>query len=243
MADGDQKDEKTNEISVLGLLVARKTDILALTAFLIALFGTSFQLYNFARGARIELFHPNTVVIFSDPYPDATFVRVSGPMSYVNSGDGAYAGIVGTEFVVLQVGERQIQLEWQSFGRVERNGDSLRRIIESDARPTVIGGNSSTSHSTAFAPQPVRCGPADRSCQPLRNYMTDAQFLGQLVSSEVLNLTFGATIVGEQTVLRSRCTIEISPSFRASFARDGWFAARCWDTPPSSRGRLTTNRG
>lgn len=59
-------------LRALRVEVERKTDIIALTAFLLALAGILFQAYHFIRGAQVILFPPEEVLVVCYSYENNT---------------------------------------------------------------------------------------------------------------------------------------------------------------------------
>src|SRR4051794_40492617 len=83
--EGDKPPEKW--FSLFGLVVVRKTDLLAATAFALSASAILFQLWEFMRGASPSIYYPDTVYVYFDRYANGiTATRFAGQISFTNSG-------------------------------------------------------------------------------------------------------------------------------------------------------------
>ena len=97
-------------------MIERKTDVLAATAFLLALIGAAFQAAAFLRGAEVSLYPPEDVVCLFDTYPTGESVfRIAASMSYTNSGAAGHDAVVQRETVSFMLGDEPREQAWQSF--------------------------------------------------------------------------------------------------------------------------------
>ena len=224
-----QREERSGAINLFGLIIEKRTDILAATAFLLALFGAISQVVAFLRGADVSIYPSDVVVLYFDRYPNnETFVRVAAQVSYVNTGRPGYDAIVRRETVTLHLGDEAYLQEWQSFQRLDRKGTVLEFVREGDVFPVPVTGGSSASHSTVFAPEPVRCSAKDEECDPVIHFLTDEKFLNRAGAQEELVLEFAAEVLGGDPVIRSSCTIDIDKSLLTLIMMNRWYAATCW---------------
>jgi hypothetical protein len=216
-------------ISFLGLRIERKTDILAGTAFILAIISASFQTLSFFRGADVSLYSPDQIVIYFDTYPNGDVVtRIAASMNYVNRGEPGYSGTIRRERVAFELKGAKYEQSWQAFERLDRKGTTLEFYRESDARPTPVPGSSAVSHSTVFAPQPVRCSNADRGCDPFRNFLTKPKFLSSLDNIQILTFNFSADIVGRSQPVTASCSVDINDGMVALIMMNQWYTASCW---------------
>jgi len=100
-------------ISIFGLRIERKTDILAFAAFLIAITGTANQIFHEARGPNIKLFQPNGIIFhFFDYGNEKKFLRLGLRSSYINSARRDYTGVVLNEYIVFEINDKKYKQVW-----------------------------------------------------------------------------------------------------------------------------------
>lgn len=229
MSDKDAQDkDEPKPISFLGLSIHRKTDILAATAFFLAVAGTLFQVFNYFRGPRPSMFPPEFVTVFFDTYPNGdTIVRFAAAISYANSGDATYGAVLKREWIDYSLHSIKYEQVWQSFQAIERNGTSIVFRSESNAKPTPIPGASAISHTTVFAPRPVVCRSSEANCQPYRNYVTRSEFLGSLSGTESVSITFHAQLVGSSAEFMATCSVGLDAGVIALLVMNNWYYAQC----------------
>jgi hypothetical protein len=221
-------------ISVLGLRIERKTDLLAAAAFILAAAGAIFQSVSFIRGAEIKVFPPQTVTLFLDPYPNGdTFIRIAANMSYVNQGEAAYGATIERESVAFTLAKQTYVQTWHSFQRLGRKGLLLDFNLIGAAQPVPVPGATSISNATVFAPYMVRCKGTSSPCNPNENFLSLATFLKASDGTESLDLEFRANIVGRKSPLVTRCTVDLDNSLVAILLLNRWYTASCWPTSDS----------
>jgi hypothetical protein len=227
-SDSPQPDAGLRPISFLGLSIQRKTDVLAATAFVLALAGTLFQAFNYARGARVTLYPPEFVTLFFDRYPDGDSVmRIAVNMNYVNSGEASYGAVIRRERLEYSLGEEQYELNWQSFQDFARADTSINFKLLGAAIPTPIPGASAISHSTVFAPRSA-CPATSITCDEVRNYLSKSKFTNALGAIQEIKFTFYSQLVGDSSELKSKCTIKIDPGLIALLIMNNWYLALCY---------------
>src|SRR5690349_7220304 len=103
MCEGQKGDTKATELksqvepelawNFLGLRVARKTEIIALVAFVLSVSGVLWQVFNYTLGAVVRLFPSDQIVVAAvnkigrNYSGQDNLLALIATMSYVNEGD------------------------------------------------------------------------------------------------------------------------------------------------------------
>jgi hypothetical protein len=228
VSKSEDDDAGGKPLSFLGLKVQRKTDVLAATAFVLALTGTLFQFYGFVRGARVSLYAPEFVTIFFDTYPNGdTVTRIAALMSYVNSGEATYGAIIRREKVEFAIGSSKYEQLWQSFQDIDREGASIVFKNGASAKPVPIPGASAISHSTVFAPRPVTCSTGEGQCSMFLNYIGKSDFIRSFGSHAEIVFDFSAQVLGSRSELRESCIVSLDSGLLALLMMNNWYYAIC----------------
>jgi hypothetical protein len=228
-SESPQPDVGSAPISFLGLSIQRKTDVLAATAFVLALAGTLFQAFNYVRGARVSLYAPEFVTLFFDTYPNGdSVVRFATTMNYVNSGEASYGAVIRRERLEYLLGSEKYEQNWQSFQEIDRADTSIVFKNQGIAKPTPIPGASAISHSTVFAPRPLSCAETSAACNQFRNYLSKSEFTKALGTTDKIKLIFYSQLVGDSSELKTECVLKIDPGLIALLVMNNWYFALCY---------------
>jgi len=214
------------QVNVLGLRVQRKTDVLALTAFIISLLTGLMQVVEWYRGPKIALYTPERVVIYSYPQADGgAVVRVAAQMSYTNSSSAQYSGSVKSEQVTLKIGAVSATERSVTFAQLRREGSHFSPAVISDAAPFPVSGGGSVSHSTLFSAFPRICAPVESKCDRYADFVNDDD-LTKALNAERIELEFVADIY-DGKLLSVKCYLPIDKFVRAQWLSNGSFTERC----------------
>lgn len=217
-------------IPLFGLEIEKRTDILALAAFTLAILGILFQVYAFLRGFDVRLFHPEQVVIVFDTSTDGRkYMRVNARMSYVNLGQPGYNATIRRERVEFALDGRTYVQNWQAFQSFDLEQGKLVPHYESEARPFPVPAGNAISHETFFAPHPVQCRSGDAGCKPARNYLVANDFVRSLNGVEQLKFKFVAEVFGgdAESVI---CIVDVDENLILHLATNDWAAPPCWQS-------------
>ena len=217
---------------LLGLTIVRKTDLLAATAFLLALGTTLYQLWGFARGADVTLYPPDRVVLFFDELADGrTIIRLAGDMTLINSGQPGRDAVLRDIDATLAIDGKPVSRQrWVSFARLERDGTALTVAAVTSAHPLAVAGGSTVSQTVSFSPLPEGCG-GTLPCAA--NFVDWRDFTGRLLRGQVLRIGFEARVFGGRRPLTARCDVAISEALTFNLTANGWHSAAC--TEPAAR--------
>jgi hypothetical protein len=213
----------------LGLIIVRKADILAATAFILAAASAAYQAEGYIAGAHLSIFAPANVLIFFDQYSDGEIVtRVAGQLTFTNSGQQGRDGTVREVWVDLTGLDFKMRQYWSSFPKAKRDGELLKIDQVDDAFPLQVPGGGTLSKLTGFAPRVQPCIVAD-NCERAKQYVSDTTFL-ELLSAHIdgfLTLTFQAKTYQSGSVTPSTCKIEITKELMTYLAANDWYMVRC----------------
>ena len=119
----EQKNQAEPELiwSFLGLRVDRKTEIIALVAFVLSVSGVLWQVFNYTRGAVVRLFPTDQIVMTAANKIGRNYsgqdnlVALIANMTYVNDGDVGHNAIIRREYIALSFGGRDVEHRWYEF--------------------------------------------------------------------------------------------------------------------------------
>ena len=226
----DENDEAGSfRIPLIGLLVERKTNLLAAAAFVMALIAAVSQFYYFWVGARVSFFPPEQVVLVMHELPDGRKIfRIGARMAYVNTGRPGYNATLRRESVSFSLGGKTYDYGWQSERRFSENDGKLNMHYVAEARPIPIGAGSSVSREIFFAPWPERCRPGQATCNRDGQFIFDTDAILHLGTINTLRLTFSGMLYGETDPMSASCTVDITAAVLTGLTREGWAAPPCW---------------
>jgi hypothetical protein len=225
--------------SIFGLVILAKTDFLAGAAFvisvitaLISITAAGYQFYGFVRGARLELYPPDTGYIFFEMYANGIVAtRVAGQITVTNSGDTGQNGVLGDVSVEIQVGSKKFNEHWFSFASISRKDTKLVIEPKESAHSVVVNGGSAVSQVVTFSSIARDCNPegkGEAKCDGGADFVSDTDFLKALSPGQSLGLTFSASVPGKTHPLQARCAILITQDLITILAANDWYAARCY---------------
>lgn len=217
--------------------IDRKTNILALTSFLLSLLAIGHQIFDYFAGAKVELFPPSVVTLTKHDYHpngknDSYFI-IEAPMTYANRGQVGYNDVVKRETVSFTgPSGKEVVLEGlYYFNSIEKEGnpDQLVYTEQRGASPVLIPARSGLSHETRFVPFNVDCGGVPE-CER-QNYIRIDDILSFLDKREKLELQFAAELISGSEPRVARCTLtQLGVS---ELRRRGWVALNCYPSKPN----------
>jgi hypothetical protein len=227
---------------ILGLHVARKTEVLALAAFVISISGLSWQVFNYTRGAVVRLFPSDQIVLTST---DALGHRYAGQvnlldliatMSYVNDGDTGHNAIVRRELIRFTLAGRRVEHRWYDFVSSDVvNGKMVPNRL-SEARPFAVNAGSAASHETLFTAWEIDCPADDKACDAGVNFVPWDDFLKAIKTSKTIEITTQAEVYSGGT-LSASCVIRLRDWEVAFLEKEQWIAVTCSQASAQSQRR------
>src|SRR4029078_4115529 len=99
-----------NWFTFLGLVIVRRTDLLAGAAFVLSLSTVVYQAWQFVRGANPQMYHPDTVFVYFDQYANGvTGTRFAGQLSFTNDGEVGQNAIIRDVSLSARIGAKKIE--------------------------------------------------------------------------------------------------------------------------------------
>jgi hypothetical protein len=218
--------------SVLGLKVARKTEIIALAAFMISVSGILWQLLNYARGPVISLFPSDQVTITAvnklgrNYTGQDNLLALIATMAYANEGDTGKNGVIRREFIAFDLGNRHIEHRWYEFGTSDVQDGIISFKRTSEASPLPVTAGSAISHETLFAAWENDCENAPVGCDPGANFVKWDDFLAAIKANNQLTITMSAEIYPSKRLTAS-CVVRLRPWEIAILEKEQWLTATC----------------
>ena len=225
-------DRRAGVLNVLGIQIERKTDILALSAFLLSAGGIATQaglfLYVFWRGPVVEMFPPERILIRAHDLNrlEDTWVRIGSRMAYTNSGSVGYNTVLRKEIIKLEIDGKIYRQSWQSFETFDYVDDTLVSVKSEPANPIPVVAGSALAHDTYFFPFREFCRQNDQSCDEWRNYLKFFDFIEEARKIDKIRFTLTAKMYGENDETTS-CTILIDENVISQLEKRGWHAPSC----------------
>ncbi len=217
----------------VGLEIERRTDFLAMAAFILALMGTLYQVFGYFKGSEVKLFPPPQVLMISAANSAGDqIIRMHARMAFVNSGEPGYHASISLMNVNFQFSGTRYEQFWQLFQSYDNDKDTLVPHYVSDARPFPVNAGSAVSHEILFAPHPIRCRNQSKDCDKWKNVIYSSKFFQGLEQIDTLTFTFTAEVFGE-TQVSTTCIVDIDNDVRDNLVLNGWAAPRCWPTVSS----------
>ncbi|MET4364280.1 hypothetical protein ABIB06_004879 [Bradyrhizobium sp. LB8.2] len=221
--------------SVLGLVIVRRTDLLAATAFVLSLSTLSYQLWQFAKGSNPIIYPPDTLYLFFDRFPNGvTATRIAGQLSFTNNAEPGRNAILRDVTATIKLGDRKIEEYWLSFATITRRDTELSLDIKETAHPFVVDGGGAVSHMVTFSPRVKDCIPkvsTQISCQQGADFVSDIDFLKLVVEQKIFSVTFSGAVLGSSRLLDAICSVSITDDMLRTLAENNWYAARCIAAP------------
>lgn len=222
----------------LGLRIARKTEIIALVAFILSASGVIWQIYIYTRGAVVRLF-PTDQILFTatdtlqrNYAGEDNLLALIATMSYVNDGDAGQNAVVRRENISFSLGSLNVEHRWYEFGTSDVNNGSLKFKTDSEARPFPVAAASATSHETLFAPWEIDCSTMGTSCNPAKNFVKWSDFISSIKSNPVITFTTKADVYPSKRITAT-CTVKLRDWEIAILEKDKWLPVACIDLDSS----------
>src|SRR6266404_2998770 len=226
--------------SFLGLQVARRTEIIALVAFVLSVSGVLWQVFSYTRGAVVQLFPSDQIVstaanIIGRNYSGQdNLLALIANMSYVNDGDVGHNAIIRREFIALSFGSRDVEHRWYEFGSSDVQDGKFVFKRESEARPFPVNAGSAVSHETLFAAWEIDCENGEKNCEPGKNFVKWDDFLNAIRTNNRLLIVTKANIFPTKIVTAS-CEVRLRDWEIKFLETEQWLAATCTDVSAGAR--------
>jgi hypothetical protein len=206
--------------------VERKTDLIALTAFIISLLTAFWQLSAYVNGPKIRCINPQQIMMFAADRGTNRYVHVNVDLTYINLGAKGYSDVVIKEWVTFSIEGQWYELDWKKFVHTYRdtnNSEILRSYEKDDASPFAVDGGDVVAHETSFQPLLSKRPFGDRRA----NYLEYSNFIAAV--DKLDSITF---IVSYETVdgriAAEPCTVTLDPETKMELRKRSWSAPSCY---------------
>lgn len=231
----------------LGLQVGRKTEIIALIAFVLSVSGLLWQILSYTRGAVVSLFPTDQIVITSTDKLGRNYsgqdnlLAIIATMTYVNDGDVGHNAIIRRENVTFSLGDRAIEHRWYEFGSSFLKEGTLAFDRKSESHPVPVNAASAESHETLFTAWEIDCEGAVGTCDVGKNFVKWADFLKAVKANNQISFTTGAEIYPSSRVSAS-CVVHLREWEVDVLEKQQWLSAACTDVGSDGRSQRKAQR-
>lgn len=205
---------------IFGIVIERKTDILAFTAFIISIGSLLMQTVNLVKGPDVNVEVPRQILLRSQAYPDGNnYVRLAAQLIYLNKGSPGYDDITRSEAVSFKIADKEFKLTAQNYIDSKVKNKQLIITKKSDANPVQIKSGSVVVHETDFAPWP------SEEPYPSSNFLKFSDLIKSLKKQPELNIVFKLeTFSGP--INKVHCKL-LTKEFIQHLETKGWSAPVC----------------
>ena len=219
------------KVPFVGLWIDRKSDFLALAAFVLALSGVIGQIFFFVEGAKIQLDTPSHVLINFNPIrgENDSFMRISAPMNYANLAPAEYGAVLRTETVSFEIEGISHTLVGHAdvVFRDENSDGKLETDYIGDAGPASIPGGGVLSREIYFTPDIIKCDQGT-TCDVNVNFVKKSKAIPWILKQKSVEFQFSCYLFGDQECDPKRCAIDINRRVREDLSKYHWASTRCW---------------
>jgi len=219
-------------MNFLGLFeIERKTDVLALTAFLLSALSAFYQFGILVFGPKATLIPPAAVTLYrfgGEKVP--AYASVATSMSVAHTSNATEPLLVKMETATFALGKKTINLMWH--GQPESPiADGETKFGKMNAiGPFIVDTKKIQSSLVVFAPQSKECG-TDKTCDVNENFLSWNAFIDLLRDAmqkgeTQLTVQFAAEFTNHRTVSVS-CVIPLHPNQLHLLATDNYVTERC----------------
>lgn len=225
----------------LGLQIARRTEVLALVAFLLSVSGVLWQVFNYTRGAVVELFPADQIVITATDKLGRNYkeqdnlVALIATMAYVNGGEVGHNAIIRREYITFSFGSGQfVEHRWYEFGSSDVQDGNFSYKREGEARPFPVNAGSAASHETLFAAWEIDCEHEPKGCNPGKYFIKWDDFLKAVRATKRISITTRAEVYPSK-IVRASCEVRLRDWELKILEDEQWLSATCTEESAGAR--------
>jgi hypothetical protein len=229
---------RSSFFALFHLELDRKTDILALAAFVLSVSGLIYQGILAIKKPDILQFPPDQIVFYSDKSSGIDYLQVGAQLVYVNNGKGDRNAVLKAERMFFDLGGKSYELKWQNFVSYSSNGPKLDFGDPEPAIPSVIKSGEGTSHETHFAPRTFHIATQSDE-RRYKNFLRWDNFVSEIEKVTELDLRIVSEFYGLEDK-ETRVYVEINPGVIYALKTNGWSAPSAWVRESTSRPNAQT---
>ena len=184
---------------LLGIKLERQTDLIALTALLLAILtaggSASYIFYGYMKGAKVDMYLYEQIVLKAFEMDGRKYLRLGGSVVFSNSGQVGYDTVVKQVMIALKFQDNsEHKQRWQEFVSFTNKGGKIEEKDTAEAVvPVQIRAGSVLSRDIYFAPFRERCRDDGEECSDeWRNYLGWDDFIKKLRVGEDVEFTVTA---------------------------------------------------
>lgn len=234
----------------VGLLVERKTDVLALTAFLISATTITINIWALARGPEVRVVNPGSYVLFENVCYEAPFIQFVFNLSYINAASKDFSDTLLEEYAVIRIsgdtygfssefiGETSSSSKFDTLenvdcGRLIGNevaalpGMVVRQI--SEPHPVQLQGASGFGHTVVFTPYQKLCSEKKVSCDSSEINLTVEKIVNELTTNEKIVVFLFSRFAVDGLKL-AKCEIKTNAPLVEWLPEGRWASQECYVT-------------
>jgi hypothetical protein len=216
----------------------RKTDILALAAFVLSISGLTYQGILAIKKPDILQFPPDQIVFYPDKSSGVDYLQVGAQLAYVNNGKGDRNAVLKAERMFFDLGGKSYEFKWQNFESYSSEGETLKRGEPKPALPAVIKSGEGASHETHFAPRTFHIATQSDE-RRYKNFLRWDNFVSEIEKVTELDLRIVSEFYGLEDK-ETRVYVEINPGVIYALKTNGWSAPSAWVRESTSRPNAQT---
>ena len=208
-------------MKLLGIEIERRTDVLAMAAFLISAGSLLSQAAVMIRGPEARLDGPKQIVLFLDEGTNGQeeLAAISNQF-YINKGTPGYDDILKSEKLILSFRGRQVELKASNSVVPSSEGSKLVIGERTPWRPNKIPAGDVMTRETLYLPFPSSLS-KDRA----HNFISREELMKLLQRSSMVTVSLQAeTYAGSKLI--STCELH-SSDIMAGIKAKGWSSLVC----------------
>ena len=184
---------------LFGILIERKTDVLAFAAFIISIGSLTAQFANLVRGPEIVLVGPKYVTLYSATASNnKDYLRLVAGFTFLNKGSPGYDDILKYEKVSVVMDKHSINLSAKNYIETSNSAKNMIREYINDATPVALKSGAVTNHETEFIPLP---GQNNKNSDGV-DYSEFSHFMAVLADASTLMVKFTIETYDGQKIIK-----------------------------------------
>jgi hypothetical protein len=218
-------------VTMFGLEIERKTDILALTAFIISMLTATYQVGLFLKGPNAKVLSPEDVVILQHELSEnQVFVAIVAPISVVNTSDAQEPLLVKRMTATIDVGDRSISLAWFDSVEAPVTSAGIKLDKTQGIYPFAVDTKKISSQRVRFTPERRRCstgpacdvGAAFVSIDTFDALMSKSLYDGRKTFTARFDISFE-----NHSAVSTTCNIRLYPDQIMRLHKNSFFVGQC----------------
>jgi len=211
-------------VKILGIEIERRTDVLAMAAFLISAGSLIGQLAQIMRGPEVKLDGPRQIALmFKSSADNRRYLNAITNHHYINKGAPGHDDIIKSESLTITIGTRVIKLVGAYSLTLDDQGSKLVISDKDLWKPDKVEAGNFISRETLYKPR-TNSNTANRR----RSFIDKQELIDLLRKNKTIDITLKVeTYAGPELV--STCRI-LSSDVLTSFETKDWSSPVCQKT-------------